>query len=146
MRRAAAGVAAALALVVPAVAHASASHDAAVARRGITHALKQHWLKPPDAQRYRAAVSRALRDVKVLAPLRTYAIASQLSQLTPLWDSYTSPRAPGAKIRLGLLSSDLKRHPVGYFVEPLFEHLDPQRFELFCYAFDREPGDDLQAA
>jgi hypothetical protein len=93
MRRAAAGVAAAIALVVPAVAQASASHDAAVARRGITHALKQHWLKPPDAQRYRAAVSRALSDVNKLAPLRASTIASQLSQLTPLWDSYTSPRA-----------------------------------------------------
>jgi hypothetical protein len=93
MRRAAAGVAAAIALLVPAVAQASAPHDAAVARRGIAHALKQHWLKPPDAQRYRAAVSRALSDVNRLAPLRAAAIASQLSQLTPLWDSYTSPRA-----------------------------------------------------
>ena len=93
MRRAAAGVAAAIALVVPSVAHASAARDAAVARRGIAHALKQHWLKPPDAQRYRAAINRALSDVNKLAPLRAYAIASQLSQLTPLWDSYTSPRA-----------------------------------------------------
>ena len=56
-----------------------------------------------------------------------------------------APRAPGPKIRLGFLSSDLRRHPVGYFVEPLFAHLDPERFELFCYAFDRGPADDLQA-
>ncbi|HEX3701617.1 MAG TPA: hypothetical protein VHV27_13185, partial [Phenylobacterium sp.] len=55
-------------------------------------------------------------------------------------------RPPGAKIRLGLLSSDLRRHPVGYFVEPLFDHLDPKRFELFCYGFDRTPPDDLQQA
>ena len=96
MRRAAAGVAVALALVVPAVAHASVSHDAATARRGIALALKHHWLKAPDAQRYRAAVSRAQRDVNVLAPLRAYVVASQLSQLsqlTPLSSSYTSPRA-----------------------------------------------------
>jgi hypothetical protein len=93
MKRAAAGVAAAVALVMPAVAHASASSDAATARRGITLALKRHWLKPPDAQQYREAVSRALRDVKALAPLRTSVVASQLSQLTPLWSSYTSPRA-----------------------------------------------------
>jgi hypothetical protein len=93
MRRAAAGVAAVLALVVPAVAHAAAPHDAAIARRGITLALKHHWLKPPDAVRYRASVSRALRDVKALAPLRANVIAAQLSQLTPLSSSYTSPRA-----------------------------------------------------
>lgn len=55
-----------------------------------------------------------------------------------------APRAPGAKIRLGLLSSDLRGHPVGYFVEPLFQHLDPARFELFCYGFDSAPEDRLQ--
>ena len=93
MRRAAAGVAAVLALVIPAVAHASVSQDAATARRGIALAVKQHWLKPPDAQRYRADVSRAVRDVGALAPLRANVIASQLSQLTPLSSSYTSPRA-----------------------------------------------------
>jgi hypothetical protein len=93
MRRAAAGVAAAIALVVPAVAHASATLDAATARRGITLALKHHWLKPADAQRYRATVNRALHAANVLAPLRANVVASQLAQLTPLWDSYTAPRA-----------------------------------------------------
>jgi protein O-GlcNAc transferase len=56
-----------------------------------------------------------------------------------------APRPTGAKIRLGFLSSDLRRHPVGYFVEPLFEHLDPARCELFCYGFDSRPEDSLQA-
>ena len=42
--------------------------------------------------------------------------------------------APGGKIRLGLMSSDLRSHPVGYFVLPLFDHLD-ERFELFAYSF-----------
>jgi hypothetical protein len=110
MRRAAAGVAAVLALVVPAVAYASASHDAAVARKGITLALKHRWLKPPDAQRYRAAVNRALSDIKTLAPLRGSAIASQLSQLTPLSDSYTSPRALSLFSQLAANLSYLETH------------------------------------
>ncbi len=110
MRRAAAGVAAVVALVVPAVAQASASHDAAVARKGITLALKHGWLKPPDAQRYRAAVNRALSDIKTLAPLRGYAIASQLSQLTPLSDSYTSPRALSLFSQLEANLSYLETH------------------------------------
>ena len=93
MRRAAAGVAAVLALAVPAVAQASTTHDAAVARKGITHAVARHWVKPDDALRYRTAVTRALRDVKTLPRLRADVIASQLSQMTPLADSYTSPRA-----------------------------------------------------
>lgn len=54
-------------------------------------------------------------------------------------------RPVGDKVRLGLLSSDLRRHPVGYFAEPLFQHLDTQRFELFCYGFDTGPPDELQS-
>ncbi len=45
------------------------------------------------------------------------------------------PRPPGGKIRLGFMSSDLRGHPVGYFALPLFEHVDPERFEVFCYSF-----------
>ncbi|MDX6485064.1 MAG: hypothetical protein QOF43_217, partial [Gaiellaceae bacterium] len=78
---------------VAASASATTTRDAALVRRGIAHAVKAHWLKEADAQRYRAAVARASRDVKTLPKLRAYVIANQLSQLTPLWDSYTRPRA-----------------------------------------------------
>jgi D-glucuronyl C5-epimerase C-terminus len=64
-----------------------------LARRGITHALRKHWLKPPDATRYRRDVAQALRDQSRLPPLRARVVGAQLSQLTTLWDSYTSPRA-----------------------------------------------------
>jgi predicted O-linked N-acetylglucosamine transferase (SPINDLY family) len=45
------------------------------------------------------------------------------------------PRAPDGRIRLGFMSSDLRLHPVGYFALPLFEHIDPTRFEVFVYSF-----------
>jgi len=45
------------------------------------------------------------------------------------------PRPADGRIRLGLMSSDLRRHPVGYFALPLFEHLDKARFDVFCYSF-----------
>ena len=44
------------------------------------------------------------------------------------------PRPVGGKIRLGFMSSDLRAHPVGYFAQPLFEHLD-ERFDIYCYSF-----------
>ena len=44
-------------------------------------------------------------------------------------------RQAGGTIRLGFLSSDLRDHPVGYFALPLFEHAEPERFELYCYSF-----------
>jgi predicted O-linked N-acetylglucosamine transferase (SPINDLY family) len=48
------------------------------------------------------------------------------------------------KIRLGLLSSDLRNHPVAYFALPLFEHIDRERFEVYCYSFSQGPEDDTQ--
>jgi predicted O-linked N-acetylglucosamine transferase (SPINDLY family) len=52
------------------------------------------------------------------------------------------PRPADGKIRLGLMSSDLRNHPVGYFALPLFDFTD-DRFELYCYSFNRgaeDPG------
>jgi predicted O-linked N-acetylglucosamine transferase (SPINDLY family) len=55
------------------------------------------------------------------------------------------PRAPDGRIRLGLMSSDLRRHPVGYFAMPLFEAVDP-RFDLYCYSFFQGQEDTVQHA
>lgn len=44
-------------------------------------------------------------------------------------------RPAGGRIRLGFMSSDLRGHPVGYFALPLFEHIDTERFEVFCYSY-----------
>jgi predicted O-linked N-acetylglucosamine transferase (SPINDLY family) len=55
-----------------------------------------------------------------------------------------APRPAGGPLRLGILSSDLRRHPVGYFALPLFDHRDPG-VELFAYSTHRGPEDALQA-
>ncbi|ATE64042.1 tetratricopeptide repeat protein [Rhizorhabdus dicambivorans] len=39
------------------------------------------------------------------------------------------------KIRVGFMSSDLRDHPVAYFSLPLFENVDRDRFEIYCYSF-----------
>lgn len=66
--------------------------------------------------------------------------ASQAAAAEPL---PVRARAPRERIRLGLLSADLRSHPVGLFLEPLFAHRDP-RFELFCYDIDPRPEDALK--
>jgi predicted O-linked N-acetylglucosamine transferase (SPINDLY family) len=53
------------------------------------------------------------------------------------------PRAPDGRIRLGLMSSDLRGHPVGYFAMPLFEAVDP-RFDLYAYSFNLGGEDGVQ--
>jgi hypothetical protein len=92
MRRAAAAAAAFFLLWAP-TASARGTTSAQLLQRGIAHGLAQHWLKPADAARYRRDVNRALWDERRLPPLRARVIASQVAQLTTLWDSYTSPRA-----------------------------------------------------
>lgn len=37
------------------------------------------------------------------------------------------------RLRVGLVSGDLKNHPVGYFLENLLTHLDPAQIELIAY-------------
>ncbi len=46
----------------------------------------------------------------------------------------TLPRASAADpLRVGLLSADLRGHPVAHFIEPLLIHLDRARFETHCF-------------
>ncbi len=58
--------------------------------------------------------------------------------------SRPEPRAPNGKIRVGFMSSDLRRHPVAYFALPLFEHYDRSRFEVYCYSYYEGQEDPLQ--
>jgi protein O-GlcNAc transferase len=57
----------------------------------------------------------------------------------------TPPRSAGGRLRVGFMSSDLRRHPVSFFALPLFDHVDRSRFDVFCYSFFRGPQDALQA-
>ncbi|MBA4137968.1 MAG: hypothetical protein C0518_11680 [Opitutus sp.] len=45
------------------------------------------------------------------------------------------PQEPASerRLRLAILSPDLRAHSCAYFLEPLLRHLDPQQFEVFLY-------------
>jgi len=49
------------------------------------------------------------------------------------------------KVRIGLLSSDLRNHPVAYFVWPIIKHLDRSRFEIYCYSCYPYAADHMQS-
>jgi predicted O-linked N-acetylglucosamine transferase (SPINDLY family) len=51
--------------------------------------------------------------------------------------------APDRPIRIGYISPDLRRHSVGYFIEPILEHHDRERFPAYCYSSDPRGGDDV---
>jgi protein O-GlcNAc transferase len=56
--------------------------------------------------------------------------------------SHTNNRAPERKLRVGYVSADFGRHPVGYFLLPVLASHNRSRFEVFCYS-DRCIEDDL---
>ena len=49
------------------------------------------------------------------------------------WKTGVAASASAGKLRIGFVSGDLMKHPVGYFLESTLKHLDPQRFELLAY-------------
>lgn len=55
------------------------------------------------------------------------------------------PRAPKDKVRVGILSSDLRKHSVSRFVLPICKNYDRSRFEIYCYPTVRNDADQIQA-
>jgi protein O-GlcNAc transferase len=45
-----------------------------------------------------------------------------------------APSGPERRLRLGILSYDLRRHSVAFFLEPILQHLDRGGFDIFCYS------------
>jgi protein O-GlcNAc transferase len=71
-----------------------------------------------------------------LAEARRYG-ARVMSRAKPFerWLVDPRTRAPAARpLRVGLVSPDLRTHPVGFFVESILAHVDPARVELVAYS------------
>jgi protein O-GlcNAc transferase len=49
---------------------------------------------------------------------------------------------PERRLLIGYVSGDLRRHPVGYFLDGVLASHDSENFEVFCYA-NQSFGDDL---
>jgi protein O-GlcNAc transferase len=47
---------------------------------------------------------------------------------------HVNNRDPSRRLRVGYVSADFCRHPVGLFMVPLLTHHDPRRVEVFCYS------------
>ena len=86
----------------------------------------QRYLPPPDAATARAA---ALRYGTLLESLR--------ATPSPSIRRWPNPPQPERPLRIGLLSPDLRQHPVGYFSESVLAALAAQaagRTVVFAYA------------
>lgn len=136
--------------------------DMAAAWNNLAAALLAHR----DAPRSAAAFGRAGRLVPDKASISSNALFgmnydtgvtdADLAEAHRAWGERAVRLAPRFTIKdtaspsdgpltLGFISPDFKRHPVGYFLLPLLEHLDRSRFRVNCYS-DVGTPDDLTDA
>ncbi len=59
--------------------------------------------------------------------------AEVAAALYPAQARFENDRAPDRRLRIGYVSPDLRRHPVGFLFAPVLARHDPERFETFCY-------------
>ncbi len=113
---------------------------------GTFEALTSYWAETGyvSALHYQMAQVRTLEQRRLLLDAhRTWGkTVDAIAARTPL--ARPAVRRGAAKIRLGLMSSDLRNHPVGYFALPLIEGYDRDRFEVYCYSWNSGPADVTQ--
>lgn len=56
-----------------------------------------------------------------------------LKQLYPQPYQHINTKINKSILRIGFVSGDLHSHPVGFFLESILNHLNPQKIELFAY-------------
>jgi predicted O-linked N-acetylglucosamine transferase (SPINDLY family) len=59
--------------------------------------------------------------------------AAVAAPLYPAAPRFANSRALGRRLRVGYVSPDLRRHPVGAMFAPVLDRHDPGRIETFCY-------------
>ncbi|MDP3210642.1 tetratricopeptide repeat protein, partial [Methylotenera sp.] len=59
-------------------------------------------------------------------------VTSKIEQAYTAWQSHPNSR----RLRIGLMSGDLRQHPVAYFLENLVRNVDFSKFELIAYLTD----------
>ncbi len=55
---------------------------------------------------------------------------------------FTQSREPERTLRIGFVSCDFRRHPIGYFMAPFLPYLDRNKIETICYS-DNPADDDM---
>ena len=86
---------------------------------------------------YALHLSSTIGDDKLFDVLRNWGAGQPYGNERP-----DRGRNPDRRLRIGYVSADFARHPVGWFMAPVLPNHDPAQVEVICYS-DREVEDDL---
>ncbi len=129
------------------------------ARFGRAQALQKCHRVPEAIAAYEAVLRAEPRHLEARS-CRLFALQN-LPEATPerLWEEHRAygaavgvgpARLPGCnpdperRLRVAIVSPDLRRHSCAYFLEPLLRHVDAARFEVFLY-HDHPHEDEVSA-
>ncbi len=60
------------------------------------------------------------------------------------WPVHKNEKDPERRLKVGFISEDFRHHPVGFYLISVFEHLDPEQFETYCYYLKAQEDDITQ--
>lgn len=132
--------------------HANAA--AAALSCGLAGQSVAHWRRAlaiePESERLINGLLTALNYAETSELGRPDEHASRYGQLLtrlggrPATDWDVDPD-PDRRLRVGLLSPDLRTHAMSYFIEPVLRHHDRGEWELMCYSTASREDDRSQA-
>ena len=109
--------------------------------RHLRHAVELH----PENSTYRSNLLYILSHQGLLSPAAILTEAREWEKRLPAFQRMP-PRRPGsARLRVGYVSSDFRRHAVSYFISPILTAHDRRAVEVFCYAHIPTPDDRTES-
>ncbi|MBI5153648.1 tetratricopeptide repeat protein, partial [Candidatus Poribacteria bacterium] len=68
-----------------------------------------------------------------------FAFGGELAAGVTPFTHWDNTREPERKLRIGYISPDFRGHSVALFLQPILEHHDRERFDIYCYSVTRNP-------
>jgi len=117
--------------LVPGLMNLGLAHEAAPIAAGLL-------ASNPDALHLAETLCTVLNYDHTASPTRVFDAHRNYGRLmTERVGTHTPPslrpRGEAARLRLGIISPDLRLHSVGFFAEPILRHLDRARCDVFVY-------------
>ena len=92
-------------------------------------------LKPDCAETF-SNLLFALNHLQQTAPAELFAehrrFGEQFDSCLEM-SPHPNSRDPDRRLRVGFVSGDFRNHAVAHFIEPVFDSIDREKFEIFCY-------------